>query len=375
MRRAFVQYSGWILWLVIAIVPLAFASGYQLFQLSMVAVYALAILGFNLVTGYNGQISLGHGAFYAVGAYTTAIMMSLWDIPYWATIPVSAIVCAGFGFLIGLPALRLGGLYLALTTFALAVATPQVLKYKAFEDWTGGVQGIVIDKPDAPFGLRLNGDQWIYLFSLLVATALFAIAANLVRGRIGRAMVAIRDHPLAAEAMGVNLAQFKTRTFAVSALLTGVAGSLGAVVVQFVSPDSYSIQLSLTLFVGLIIGGVASIAGPIFGAFFIVFVPNISEALPKYATALLEWLSKYLPQSDAWSWFFKLVIRVLQVPPGAVYGVILIIFMFLMPAGVWGFVRPRIRRLLAAAAREPVTAPADLAQPTEPARAVRGPGE
>jgi len=344
MPRTLVQYAGWILWLVIALVPLAFASGYQLFQLSMVAVYALAILGFNLVTGYNGQLSLGHGAFYAVGAYTTAIMMSLWNAPYWATLPVSAIVCAGFGFLIGLPALRLGGLYLALTTFALAVVTPQVLKYKYFEDWTGGVQGIVIDKPDAPFGLPLNGDQWIYLFSLVVTTLLFLLAANLVRGRVGRAMIAIRDHPLAAEAMGVNLAMFKTRTFAVAAMLTGVSGSLGSIVVQFVSPDSYSIQLSLTLFVGLIVGGVASIAGPIFGAVFIEFIPNVAESVSKAA-------------------------------PSAVYGVILIVFMFLMPRGVWGVLRPRIRRLLAAAAREPAAAPANLAQPTEPARAMRGPGE
>jgi branched-chain amino acid transport system permease protein len=344
VRRALVQYGGCVLWLVIAVVPLAFASGYQLFQLSMVAVYALAILGFNLVTGYNGQLSLGHGAFYAVGAYTTAIMMSLWDVPYWATLPVSALVCAGFGFLIGLPALRLGGLYLALTTFALAVVTPQVLKYKYFEDWTGGVQGIVIDKPDAPFGLPLNGDQWIYLFSLLVTTLLFALAANLVRARVGRAMIAIRDHPLAAEAMGVNLAMFKTRTFAVAAMLTGVSGSLGAIVVQFVSPDSYSIQLSLTLFVGLIVGGVASIAGPIFGAIFIEFVPNVAESISKAA-------------------------------PSAVYGVILIVFMFVMPSGVWGLLRPRMRRLLAATAHEPAAVSPNLPKPEEPARAVREPGE
>ena len=349
MRRALIQYAGFALWLVIAIVPLAFASGYQLFQLSMVAVYALAILGFNLVTGYNGQLSLGHGAFYAVGAYTTAVMMSLWNVPYWATLPVSAVVCASFGFLIGLPALRLGGLYLALTTFALAVVTPQVLKYKAFEDWTGGVQGIVIDKPDAPFGLPLNGDQWIYLFSLLVTTILFVIAANLVRGRIGRAMIAIRDHPMAAEAMGINLALFKTRTFAVAAMLTGIAGSLAAIVVQFVSPDSYSVQLSLTLFVGLIVGGVASIAGAIFGAIFIEFMPNIAESVSKAA-------------------------------PSAVYGVILIVFMFLMPSGVWGFLRPRIRRSLAAAgapASAVVTSAAStkLQAPGEPARAMREPGE
>jgi branched-chain amino acid transport system permease protein len=345
MRQSVLRFGPWLLWIVILAAPLAFASGYQLFQLSMVAVYALAILGFNLVTGYNGQISLGHGAFYAVGAYVTAIMMNAWDTPYWATLPVAAVVCAGFGFLIGLPALRLGGLYLALTTFALAVATPQLLKYKAFEDWTGGVQGIVIDKPDAPFGLPLNGDQWLYLFSFLVTSVLFVLAANLVRGRIGRAMVAIRDHALAAEAMGINLALFKTRTFAVGAMLTGVAGSLSAIVVQFVSPDSYSIQLSLTLFVGLIVGGVASIMGAIFGAIFIEFVPNVAEEVSKAA-------------------------------PSAVYGVILIIFMFLMPSGVWGFLRPRIRRLMNAAGYGPAaTAASKLGQPAEPTRAVREPGD
>ena len=104
---------------------------------------------------------MGHGAFYAIGAYTTAILMTTWEMPYWLTLPISAVVCAGVGFVLGLPALRLGGLYLALTTFALAVAIPQILKYKAIEQWTGGVQGLVIDKPDAPFGLKLSPDQWL----------------------------------------------------------------------------------------------------------------------------------------------------------------------------------------------------------------------
>src|SRR5215213_8890914 len=135
-----------ILVLVAAIYPVASFTDYHLFQLTMVVVYGIAILGLSLLTGFNGQISLGHGAFYAIGAYTTAILMSSWSVPYWATLPVSAVVCAVVGFLIGLPALRLGGLYLALTTFALAVAIPQILKHRWFEDWTGGVQGLVIDK-------------------------------------------------------------------------------------------------------------------------------------------------------------------------------------------------------------------------------------
>jgi branched-chain amino acid transport system permease protein len=281
----------------------------------MVVVYAIAILGMTVLTGINGQISLGHGAFYAIGAYTAGVLMTSWNVPYWATLPVAAIVCAGFGFLIGLPALRLGGLYLALTTFALAVAVPQVLKHKAVEHWTGGVQGLVIDKPDPPFGLALSPDQWLYLFTLAVAALIFLLAWNLVRGRIGRAMMAIRDHALAAEAMGINIALLKTRTFAVSAMCTGVAGSLGAIAVQFVAPDSFTVFVSITLFVGLVVGGVASIPGALFGAVFIEFIPNLADQVSKAA-------------------------------PGAVYGVILIACMCVMPSGVGGALARLLRRVV-----------------------------
>ncbi len=298
------------------LVPLLSFTNYHLFQLTMVVIYAIAILGLALLTGFNGQISLGHGAFYAIGAYTTAILMASWNVPYWATLPISAVVCAVVGFLLGLPALRLGGLYLALTTFALATAIPQILKYKLFEDWTGGVQGLVIDKPDAPFGLPLSPDQWLYLFTAAVAVLLYVMAWNLVRGRMGRAMMAIRDHAMAAEAMGINLPIVKTRTFALSAMYTGLAGSLGAIAVQFVAPDSFSVVVSIFLFVGLIVGGVSSIGGTLIGAAFIEFVPNFADKVSKAA-------------------------------PGAVYGVILIAVMFLMPAGAGGFLYSLWRKLLA----------------------------
>src|SRR6476469_3050766 len=134
------SWATWVFVLLLAIIPTAVFSGYHLFQLTMVVVYAVAILGMAILVGFNGQISLGHGAFYAIGAYTTAILMTTFDVPYWVTLPVSAIVCAAVGFLLGLPALRLGGLYLALTTFALAVAGPQLLTHDALERWTGGVQ-------------------------------------------------------------------------------------------------------------------------------------------------------------------------------------------------------------------------------------------
>jgi len=301
-------------------VALPFAvSNYRVFQLNMVLVYAIVLLGLNMLTGYNGQISLGHGAFYAIGAYVAAILMDRFGWPYWATIPVAGAACFVSGFLFGLPALRLRGHYLALATFALAVAMPQVLKYKHIEQWTGGVQGIVIVKPDPPFGWTLTPDHWLYLFTLAILVVLFVVGWNLLRGRIGRAMVAIRDHPIAAEAMGVDSALYKTLTFGVSAAYTGVAGALGAVVVQFVAPDSFTAGLSISFLVGIVIGGIASISGAIYGALFIQFVPNLADEISKAA-------------------------------PWAIYGLFLLVFVYAMPMGVAGFVRMAgaelVRRLM-----------------------------
>jgi branched-chain amino acid transport system permease protein len=146
-----------------------FLSGnFMIFQLTMMMIYAIAILGLNILTGINGQFSLGHGAFYAVGAYTAAIMMDQFGIGYLWTLPVAGIICFVVGFLFGLPALRLEGVYLALATFALAVVTPQLFKLSPFEHWTSGVMGIVISKPDAPFGLPLNPDQWLYFLTFAI---------------------------------------------------------------------------------------------------------------------------------------------------------------------------------------------------------------
>ena len=283
-------------------------SNYRTFQLTLVLVYAIALLGLNILTGYNGQISLGHGAFYAIGAYVAAILMDKFGVPYWLTVPVAGVACLAVGFLFGLPALRLEGLYLALATFALGVSMPQVLKEKHLEHWTGGVQGIVIIKPDPPFGLPINQDQWLYYFTLAVMLVMFLLGWNLLRGRIGRSLVAIRDQPIAAAAMGVNTALYKSLAFGVSAMYTGVAGALGAIAVQFVAPDSFNIFLSITFLVGIVVGGLASIPGAIYGAIFIQFVPNIADQISKAA-------------------------------PWAIYGVFLIGFMYLMPVGVAGAIR------------------------------------
>jgi branched-chain amino acid transport system permease protein len=281
-------------------------TNFRLFQFTQVYVYAIAILGLNMLTGYNGQFSLGHGAFYAIGAYVSAIMMDQWSIHYGWTIPVAGLLCLVIGFLFGLPALRLEGLYLALATFSLALAVPQILKY--FEHWTGGSQGIVLTKPNAPFGLKLNPDQWLYFMTLGVLVALFWLGANLLRGRVGRAIVAIRDHHIAAEAMGVNTSLYKSLTFGVSAAYTGVAGALSASVIAYVAPDSFNVFLSITLLIGSVIGGMASISGAVFGALFIQFVPNWAQDISKAA-------------------------------PWAIFGVFLIVFMYVMPFGIAGALR------------------------------------
>jgi branched-chain amino acid transport system permease protein len=299
---------------ILAVIPFVMKNFY-IFQITLAIIYAIAILGLNLLTGFNGQFSLGHSAFYAIGAYTAAIMMDGFDINYAWTLPAAAIVCFIFGFLFGLPALRLEGVYLALATFALAIAIPQMLKSSLVEHWTGGVQGITIIKPDAPFGLPLNSDQWLYLFTIIVAVVMYVCANNLVKSRTGRALIAIRDHPIAASAMGINVSLYKSLTFGVSALYTGVAGALGAIAISFVAPDSFTFQLAVALFVGLVVGGTGSIPGTFFGGLFVLFVPNIAEQFSKGLA-------------------------------GAVYGIILLLVIYLMPTGAAGLVRLISSRLV-----------------------------
>jgi branched-chain amino acid transport system permease protein len=294
----------------VALLPFAL-SNYHVFELTMVMIYAIAVLGLNILTGYNGQISLGHGGFFAVGAYTTAILMHHYAVPYWATLPPAALICFVLGVLFGLPALRFEGPYLALVTLAMAVATPQVLKY--FDNWTGGQQGLNLVKPSPPAALGIDRDRWLYFITLLVLLLAIRVAANLLHGRTGRALVAIRDHPIAAAAMGIDTARYKTLAFGTSTLFTGVAGALSAIVIGFVAPESFTLFLSISFLVGSAIGGIATIGGAIVGGIFIQFVPNLANDI-----------------SDA--------------APSALYGVAMLLFMYAMPRGVVGTLGPLLTR-------------------------------
>jgi branched-chain amino acid transport system permease protein len=314
----------WLITLAVFVFALAFpflASGYHIYQGAQVLILAIALLGLNLLTGFNGQFSLGHGAFFAIGGYGAAILIVKFGVPYWAAVPIASAICFVAGFLFGFPALRFGGLYLALATFALAVATPQILSYKGFDAFTGGSQGLQVAKPHPAFGLPLTVDQWLYLFCLGAAALLYWAASNLVRGRVGRALVAIRDQPIAAEAMGVNAALYKTSCFGVSALYAGVAGGLSAITVGFVSPESFGLALSLSFLVGIVVGGLASLGGVLFGAMFIEFLPNLADQLSvnfgESAKAL----------------------------PGAIYGVLLILIMAAAPSGAAGVIHAAVRSI------------------------------
>src|ERR1700757_907243 len=287
---------------VLLIVPL-FVKNFIIFQMTMLLIYGVAVLALNILTGGSGQFSLGQSAFYAIGAYTSAILMEQYGVNYALTLPIAAAVCFGFGFLFGQPALRLSGVYLALATFALATAMPQLLKLGSFEPWTGGVQGLVTSKPDAPFGLPISPDTWLYYLTLAFSLAIYAAATNLLSSRTGRAMMAIRDNEIAASAMGIDVALYKTLAFGISAAMTGIAGALGAIAVQFVAPDGYTFQLSIAIFLGMVVGGVGWLPGSIAGSAFIVFVPNFAESISKGLS-------------------------------GAVFGVLIVLVIFVIPRGV-----------------------------------------
>jgi branched-chain amino acid transport system permease protein len=301
-----VRLAAWGVVLVLAVLLPFFFNAYRVGQFTQAMALAVAVLGLNLLVGYSGQISLGHGAFFALGAYASAIAIDDLGVPYLLTLPLAGAVCAVAGFLLGLPALRLRGLYLALVTLAVAIATPQVIKRA--EGLTGGTQGMSIEKIAAPTWSGLADDQWLYFVTLVVAAVVFVLAAFLVRGRVGRALVAIRDNEIAARTMGVDLARFKTGTFAVSAGYAGVGGALFTLPIGFLAPESFPLALSFAFLAAIVVGGLATIAGALFGALFIEFVPV-------YAADVDEALA------------------------GVIYGGVLILFMYLLPGGVMGLVR------------------------------------
>jgi branched-chain amino acid transport system permease protein len=324
------QAAIFIFAIVVALVPL-FIAPYISFELTFAGAYAIAVLGLVILIGHSGQISLGHGAFMAVGGYTVAILLHAAGIPYVVSLPAAALVCGLLGIGLGFVSLRLADIYLALATFALAASVSPLLK--RFGSITGGVQGLLLPTPHAPGPLRelIRGEVWYYYVTWAVAGLLFALAQAGLRGRVGRCLRAIRDSEVAAVSFGVNTVFYKTLAFGWSAAYAGVAGALFAMPTAFVSPDSYDITLSLTLLVGVVIGGLDMMWGAILGGVVIEFLPL--------------WVQKVNPALSA-----------------IVYGLALVGIMMFMPGGIAGGLE-RLTRLFnvqSRGPREPIPVAKDL---------------
>jgi branched-chain amino acid transport system permease protein len=328
MRRA-LGIALWVLMVAAGIALFAvlprFVSDFHSRDLAQAGVFFIAIVGLNLLTGYTGQISLGHGALMAIGGYTTAILVvhEQWrDV--W-TIPVAGLVAGFVGFLVGIPALRLSGLYLAIATFGLAVAMPSILK--KFPGLTGGSQGLRFLE-SAPtkvtgltgtvtiFGHSMTQNHFLYYLTWTIGLIGFAIAWLIVRGRLGRTFRAVRDSEIAAVSSGVSLARYKTLAFAISGVYAGVAGSLLAIQTEIVNPLSFTFLLSILILVGAVVGGLGSLWGLVLGALFVQYLPTVSTHISERPGV-----------------------------PDFVYGAAIILVMILLPSGAGGFVRRLARPL------------------------------
>jgi branched-chain amino acid transport system permease protein len=313
-----------VLALLIAVVP-RWIDDFTAYEFAIVGMYFIALLGLSILTGYSGQISLGHGAFMAIGGYTTAILSvdgiyghQLRDL--W-TIPIAGVVAGVAGLLVGLPALRLSGLYLALITFGIAVSFPQLPK--RFDHFFGGTTGKVLNLVKPPFGLDTTPNNWLYYLTWGIAFVLLFFAWLLVRGKPGRALQAIRDSELAAASSGVNLAKYKTLAFGISAFYAGVAGSLYVISRAYINPDVFPIILSVYLVAALAVGGLDSFVGLIVGAALIYVLQNRADDVT-------QWLN-HLPALDLDP----------RRPgmPSVIFGAVLILVMVALPTGVGGLLR------------------------------------
>jgi len=321
-----------------------YLSDFRTFQATRFAIWLIILMGLNLLTGYSGQISLGHAAFVAVGAYIAAILMNDSGFPVFAAILVAAVLTGLLGFVMGVPALRLSGPYLAIATLALIIVLPQILKHPSIDQWTGGVSGIRLSTPRVPTSmannLDMNVDQWLYYNCMLAALVMTGMAWSITRSRLGRAFIALRDSEVGAQQMGVNVSLYKMTAFGLSALYAGAGGALYLYQMSYLGPSSFDILFSLTLVVMIVLGGLASIAGAIFAALIMTLRLDLTD-----------FIAAHIPFGDRIG---------IDSSRGALFGVLLILSIIFTPRGIAGNLRkekearpggPRKSRLAALVAR------------------------
>jgi branched-chain amino acid transport system permease protein len=296
----------------IAVLPLLIGDTNE-YRFAFVATFFIAALGLQILTGYAGLISLGQGGFMLVGAYVTAILSVDHGWNDLATIPLAGLITGVLGFLFGFPALRLRGVYLALATFAIPIAL--VALAKKYANFTGGVGGKTLT--------RVLSGHTAYLTTWPIAGAMFLLAWLLLQGKLGRAFRTVRESEIAAVSSGINIALTKTFAFGISAFFAGVAGSLYAIIIGFVNPDTFAVGLSLLILIGVVVGGLGSLLGVVAGAIFIEYVPL-------YAGDILRWVETPLGSP----------LDPKRAGAGAaVYGFILLLVLYAFPAGIAGLLR------------------------------------
>ncbi len=304
---------------ILATLPL-WGNPYIVFLINLSCIAVVAALGLNLLVGYTGQISIAHAAFVAIGAYTTAILSSKVGLPFWFCLLASGVLSGAIGCALGFPCLRLKGLYLAMATMSFSVVVEHVLI--TWEKVTGGVRGIHVQKISI-FGFPLDSDNKI-LYFLLILTALMILGIkNLVRTRVGRAFIAIRDRDIAAEVIGVNITVYKVMAFTISSFVAGISGAMYAYTMGYVHPEHFTVLLSIQYLAMIIVGGLGTILGSVFGAVFIVLVPEMIKALFRFLAFLIPVLKgKY---SEEWNI--------------ATFGLLIILFLIFEAEGLNGIWR------------------------------------
>ncbi len=318
---------AWMGVLFAALLAFPFVSGeYLLYLANLVGVLVIGALGLNILTGYTGQISLGHAAFMGVGAYTAAVLASRLGAPFWVAIPGGGLAACLAGAVVGVPSLRIKGLYLAIATLA-----AQVIFEWVFTNWnavTGGIRGINV-APASLFGFRFDTDLRTYFLVLAVAALHAYAAANLFRTRVGRAFRAVRDRDLSAELMGVNLFRTKILAFMVSSWYAGIAGGLWVYFTKVVTPESFPLTLSIQFLAMIIVGGLGTIQGTLYGTVFVTLVPEGLRSLAQLAQQL---------SPEAMSWFHPM--------KDIVFGAMIVGFLVFEPHGL-AELSNRIRRFFA----------------------------
>jgi branched-chain amino acid transport system permease protein len=309
-----IKHSGHAFWyglLMLALLAAPWWAGeYVMTQLQFICIYSIVGFGLMILTGFTGQVSLGHAAFLAVGAYTEALMQAA-GVPFVISITCAALFSAALGIIIGLPALRLKGIYLAIATLAFNVIVEEIIT--RWHSLTGGNEGKHL-KPVDLFGWKLESDAEFYYLCLALTVLCCIACINLLRSPTGRAFVAIRDSEISASCMGVNLAKYKTMAFAVSAALTGIGGALYGHKLAFISPEQFTLFQSIELITIVILGGIGFLHGAVLGAAFIIVLPQV-----------ISIAKGWLPEALA--------------PAGlqaVVFGLILILFIIFEPLGLYG---------------------------------------